>query len=170
MVKGVVPLFVMLMPTSWSEKSPVLVTVDENDAKSPGTSGAVCVVVSVAPSWGNVWMKGGSSRIVSDGQVDAPGTQLPAWQLSPLVQLLPSSQALPSDFVGFVQVPVPELHVPTEWHWSWATQVTALPVQTPTWQLSASVQALPSLQSVPFVAFGFEQTPVAGAQVPMMWH
>jgi hypothetical protein len=28
------------------------------------------------------------------------------------------------------------------------------------------VQPLPSLQVVPFVAFGFEQIPVAGAHVP----
>ena len=47
-----------------------------------------------------------------------PGVQLPAWQLSPLVQVLPSSQDDPSDFVGFEQRPLEELHVPGRWHWS----------------------------------------------------
>ena len=44
------------------------------------------------------------------------------------------------------------------------------PVQTPLWHVSVWVQALPSLQLVPFVAFGFEQTPVAGSHVPVTWH
>jgi len=44
------------------------------------------------------------------------------------------------------------------------TSVT--PPQTPPVQLSFPVQALPSLQVVPLGAFGFEQRPVAGEQVP----
>jgi len=32
------------------------------------------------------------------------------------------------------------------------------------------VQALPSLQLVPFAAAGFEQIPVPGSQVPATWH
>jgi hypothetical protein len=41
-----------------------------------------------------------------------------------------------------------------------------VPVQTPAWQASVCVQALPSLHADPFAFDGFEQTPVAGAQVP----
>jgi hypothetical protein len=44
------------------------------------------------------------------------------------------------------------------------TSVT--PPQTPLVQLSFAVQALPSLQVVPLGAAGFEQSPVAGEQVP----
>ena len=44
------------------------------------------------------------------------------------------------------------------------------PVQTPLWQLSVCVQALPSLQAVPFAAFGFVQTPVPVLQTPATWH
>jgi len=41
-----------------------------------------------------------------------------------------------------------------------------VPVQVPDRHVSVCVQALPSLQAVPFGAFGFEQVPVAGSQVP----
>jgi hypothetical protein len=44
------------------------------------------------------------------------------------------------------------------------------PVQTPAWHVSVWVQALPSPQLVPFVAFGLEQTPVAVLQTPATWH
>ncbi len=44
------------------------------------------------------------------------------------------------------------------------------PVQAPFWQVSACVQALPSLQDVPLVAMGLEQAPVDGLQVPATWH
>src|SRR5439155_1666318 len=44
------------------------------------------------------------------------------------------------------------------------------PVQTPAWHVSVCVQALPSLHTVPFAAFGFEQVPVAGLHVPARWH
>jgi hypothetical protein len=42
---------------------------------------------------------------VTEAQVCVP-VQLPVWQVSPLVQLLPSSQVVPSDLVGFEQSPV----------------------------------------------------------------
>jgi hypothetical protein len=52
-----------------------------------------------------------------------------------------------------------------------AAQTTGFaPVQTPAWQVSAWVQALPSLQAVPSAWAGFEQTPVAGSQAPAAWH
>jgi len=45
-----------------------------------------------------------------------------------------------------------------------------LPVQTPLWQVSVCVQALPSLQALPLVFTGFEHVPVAESQVPAAWH
>src|SRR5437870_4591063 len=45
-----------------------------------------------------------------------------------------------------------------------------LPTQTPFWQVSVWVQALPSLQAVPLGRSGFEQRPVAGSQTPAAWH
>jgi hypothetical protein len=50
-------------------------------------------------------------------------------------------------------------------------QLTGLaPVQAPAWQVSVCVQALPSLQAVPFALAGFEQMPLAGSQAPAVWH
>src|SRR5215831_5124526 len=43
-------------------------------------------------------------------------------------------------------------------------------MHAPAWQASPVVQALLSLQVVPFGAAGFEQVPVAGLQVPATWH
>jgi hypothetical protein len=37
-------------------------------------------------------------------------------------------------------------------------------------QTSPTVFGFPSLQVVPFVWIGFEQTPVAWSQVPTTWH
>ena len=42
--------------------------------------------------------------------------------------------------------------------------------QLPFWQVSPEVQALSSLQAVPLGWFGFEHMPVAGLQVPAVWH
>src|SRR5438445_3415424 len=57
------------------------------------------------------------------------------------------------------------------WHWSEAAQTTGwLPVQVPLWQVSVCVQALPSLHAVPSAFAGFEHVPLAGSQVPAMWH
>src|SRR2546422_11239275 len=61
--------------------------------------------------------------------------------------------------------------VPATWHWSEAVQATGLlPVQTPLWQVSVGVQALPSLQALPLAFTGFEHVPVVGEQVPATWH
>ena len=50
-------------------------------------------------------------------------------------------------------------------------QVTGFaPVQVPLWHVSLCVQALPSLHAVPFVATGFEHTPVPVSHVPAVWH
>jgi hypothetical protein len=91
-------------------------------------------------------------------------------QRSGVVHGLPSSQAVPSGRTGLEHAPVAGLQVPAEWQPSAAAHTTGFaPVQTPLWQLSERVQALPSLQAVPFDAVGFEQTPVAGLQVPATW-
>ena len=91
--------------------------------------------------------------------------QAPARQVSVWVQALPSSQVLPFAFSGLEQVPVAGLHVPASWHWSSAVQVTGFaPVQTPAWQVSARVQASPSLQVVPFARLLCRQ-PAAGSQL-----
>src|SRR5580765_6873993 len=96
---------------------------------------------------------------------------MPAWHVSVSVQRLPSLQDDPSAFAGFEQVPFAGLQVPATWHWSDATQVTGLaPAQTPAWQLSVCVQASLSLQPAPSAFAGFEQTPLAGLQLPAMWH
>ena len=81
-----------------------LVTVDVNVTRSPGTTvgglaDAVDGDVDRAP-----WLNG-FLNMVMDTQVARPTTQLPAWQLSPLVQALPSSQVVPLAFVGFEQAP-----------------------------------------------------------------
>ena len=103
-------------------------------------------------------------------QVTAVPVQVPLWQASAVVQALPSLHVLPFALFGFEQTPVDGLHVPAAWHWSRAVQVTADPVHVPLWQASAVVQAFPSLHAVPFVAVGFEQTPVDGLHVPAVWH
>src|SRR5205809_63002 len=44
------------------------------------------------------------------------------------------------------------------------------PTQLPFLQASSVVQASPSLQAVPLAFAGFEHVPVAGLQVPAVWH
>ena len=96
--------------------------------------------------------------------------QVPAWQLSPVVQALPSLHVVPFAIGGFEQAPVDWLHVPAVWHWSCAVQVTVVPLQVPAWQASAVVQAFPSLQVVPSALLGFVQAPVDGLHIPAVWH
>ena len=87
------------------------------------------------------------------------------------MQPLPSLQDVPSAAFGLEHVPVAGLQVPATWHWSLAEHTTGFdPVQVPDSQVSLCVQALPSLQDVPSAAFGLEQVPVAGLQVPATWH
>jgi hypothetical protein len=87
------------------------------------------------------------------------------------VQALPSLHPVPSAAAGFEQKPDCGSQTPATWHWSLATQLTGFdPVQTPAWQLSDCVQALPSLHPVPSAAVGFEQKPVCGSQTPATWH
>jgi hypothetical protein len=52
-----------------------------------------------------------------------------------------------------------------------AAHATGLPgVQAPAWHVSGWVHRFPSLQGVPLVTAGFEQTPVATLQLPAKWH
>jgi len=95
--------------------------------------------------------------------------QAPLWQLSVCVQALPSSQLVPFvALVGVEQVPVEGLHVPATLH-AGAVQLTGFaPVQAPLWQVSVWVQALPSLQLVPFATA--RQVAVAAEQAMHVPH
>jgi len=44
------------------------------------------------------------------------------------------------------------------------------PLQAPAWQVSPVVHALPSLHAVPFAFATGAGQPVAGTQVPAVWH
>src|SRR5438094_63744 len=111
-----------------------------------------------------------SSQLVPSGSA-APPVHTPASHVSAVVHTLPSLHAVPSGLAGFEHVPVAGSQLPTSWHCSAAVQPTGLlPVHLPASQVSALVQALPSLQAVPLGAAGFEHWPVAGSHVPASWH
>src|SRR5205823_5525717 len=135
-----------------------------------GPSGVVAGMQSWA--WlGSVWVPLLPSSHGSPSGRGLPATHAPASQASVWVQVSPSSQAVPSGFAGFEHWPLAGSQVPTWWHWSWAAQTTGfVPVQLPPWQVSAWVQASPSLHAVPSGLAGFEQTPLAGSHVPALWH
>src|SRR5207247_8708044 len=87
------------------------------------------------------------------------------------VQALAASHSLPSGLVGLLQVPVAGLQVPAAWHWSEAVHTTGfVPTQAPSAQASERVHALPSSQGAPSGLAGLLQVPVAGLQVPAVWH
>jgi hypothetical protein len=61
-----------------------------------------------------------------------PETQIPAWQVSFIVQAPPSSHGAPSGFGGSEQIPVAGLHAPGSWQPSLAVHTTeAPPAQAP---------------------------------------
>src|SRR5947208_3101175 len=98
-------------------------------------------------------------------------TQAPAAQVSVCVQALASSQGAPSSLAGLLQTPVAGLQVPAVWHWLAAVHTTGFaPTQAPAWQVSLCVHALPSWHSAPLGLAGLLQAPVAGSQVPAVWH
>jgi len=106
-----------------------------------------------------------------------PAVQMPVWQESFCVQpLLSALQAVPLAALVYVQVWVVEpvdVQTPVAlWHWAsgGVLQSTVVPVQTPAVQMSPEVHPLPSSHAVPLVLIGFEQTPVAGLQMPTLWH
>ena len=90
--------------------------------------------------------------------------QVPFWHVSVCVHMLPSLQLVPLvAFVGVGQVPVDGLQVPATWQVG-AVQVVNCPgAHAPDWQVSPTVQALPSLQLVPLVTA--TQVPVFDEQV-----
>lgn len=95
--------------------------------------------------------------------------QTPDWQVA--LAAFGSEHGVLLGLIGLEQAPVDESHVPTSWHWSSAVQETGLPpIHAPFWQVSVWVQALPSLQAVPFAFAGLEHTPVLGSHVPAVWH
>src|SRR5437870_1683912 len=94
-----------------------------------------------------------------------------AAQGSVCVQALPSSHGAPLGLAGLLHMPVAGLQAPAVWHWSAAVQTTGLaPTQAPASQVSVCVQALPSSHGAPLSLGGLLQTPVAGLQVPAVWH
>src|SRR6185312_11183698 len=106
-----------------------------------------------------------------DEQATVEPEHAPAWHTSLFVQALLSLHAVPSAIVGVEHAPLLGSQVPAVWHWSCAAHATGFaPAQTPDWQVSVRVQALPSLQAVPLASAGFEQAPVPGSHVPAAWH
>jgi hypothetical protein len=73
-----------------------------------------------------VWHPSGASQ-----STGLPPVQTPAWQVSVCVHGLPSLQAVPSGTAAFAQTPVVASQVPTEWHWSGATQLHAVQEDAP---------------------------------------
>src|SRR5438876_1181443 len=104
----------------------------------------------------------------SSSQTTGCPVQLPLLQVSSVVHLLLSSQGAVLGLLTHSPVPGSQL-----------SSVQTLPssqfgggppTQLPFWQASSVVQALPSLQAVPLGFAGFEHLPVAGSQVPAVWH
>ena len=93
--------------------------------------------------------------------------QTPAWHTSLCVQRFPSLHAVPLALAGLEHTPVAGLHTPWFRHWSAGEQTTVLALaQTPAWQVSPWVQALPSLHAVPSGLFWLTHIPVAGSHAP----
>ncbi len=100
-----------------------------------------------------------------------PPTQIPPWQVSVCVHSLPSLQVEPLGFAGLEHLPLEVSQLPALWQSSLALHTVAFaPMQTPFWQESVLVQALPSVQPVPLPLIGLLHTPVAELQVPASWH
>jgi len=99
-----------------------------------------------------------------------PPPQTPAVQVSPVRQLFPSKQPVPSGAAGLVHPPVDGSHDPATWQLSLAWQVIgAAPVQAPATHWSTRVQGLPSSHDAPSAAAGLVQAPVEGLQIPAVW-
>jgi hypothetical protein len=102
-------------------------------------------------------------------------TQVPAEHASPLVQVEPSSQGVPSGLVVYSQVkPMGggcSTQVPAPRHWPGGGQmIGSVPAQAPDWQTSTWVHVSPSLQGVPSGEGGSLQRPVPGSHVPASRH
>jgi len=100
-----------------------------------------------------------------------PPMHEPPEHTSEAVQSLPSLHVVPSAWFGFEHTPVDALHTPATWHWSSTAHTVAVPLQMPAaLHLSTFVQGLPSLHIVPVLFVGVEQAPLAGLQLPAVWH
>jgi hypothetical protein len=96
-----------------------------------------------------------------------PAEHVPDEHVSEPLHTVPSGHGVPSGLDGFEQVPVAGSQLPASWHWSPAEQTTGFePAQVPAWHVSLCVHASASLHAEPSGFAGFEQTPVAGLQVP----
>jgi hypothetical protein len=100
----------------------------------------------------------------------APPAQVPFWQVSFVVQTLPSLQAVPLGFDGDEQTPVAGLHVPAFWQAPGAGQARTVPEHVPPEQESSTVQEFPSSHPVPSAWLPYTQLPVVGLHVPGVWH
>jgi len=98
-------------------------------------------------------------------QTTAVPVQVPFWQVSPLVQALPSLQVVPFGLFCSTQLPVAGSQTLTLHWFAFAGQVFVdATVQVPLWQVWV-VQALPSvLQEVPFALFCVWQIPEVALQ------
>jgi hypothetical protein len=107
-------------------------------------------------------------QVGAAGQVFiVPATHAPLWQVSPTVHAFPSLQVVPFAIGAVPHAPEPVSQVAT-WHAA-AGHVFIVPgAHDPFWQLSPTVQALPSLQLLPFVAG--TQLAVVGAQTLQVPH
>ena len=104
---------------------------------------------------------------LQSGQVGGPPTHCPLLQASCEVHTFPSLQG---PRAGVCQHPV-EGAQPSSVQTLASLQLVGGPaVQTPDWQVSVCVQALPSLQIAPLGFGGLEHTPVEVLQVPATWH
>jgi hypothetical protein len=108
----------------------------------------------------------------SSQSVALPGVQLPAVQVSPVVQALPSVHGVVLGFGANVQLPVDVLQTPAlRQKLAGAPQTTgSAPPHAPFVQLSVRVQALPSLHPAPFGLAGSEHRPLDGSHTPALWH
>jgi len=87
------------------------------------------------------------------------------------LQSVAVEQSLQPAMGVLLQVPVAGSQVPAVWHWSEAVHTTGFaPTQAPAAQASVCVHRLPSVQGVPSAWAGLVQAPVAGSQVPAVWH
>lgn len=94
----------------------------------------------------------------------ARGLQVPDWHS-------PSEHIVPSLFSGLEHTPLVGSQTPASWQSSKAEQTTRVfAVHMPAWQLSSSVQALPSSQDELSALAGLEHRPVAESQAPITWH
>lgn len=96
--------------------------------------------------------------------------QAPFRHTSPCVHAFPSEHAVPFGCETETQRPVLCSQVPPVKQAPVAVHDFGAPEQVPAKQASLIVQRLSSLHAVPAGAFGFEQSPVLGLQVPATWH